>query len=589
PPISTWEILNRNSYWKWLLTLVFSPLIINTIQSQPACISATFCMSSPYYDPYENLFAIDVSLVDFADESAGGIVLEVYYSNTNFIVDETKTEASIYPALDYILGTFSMEFDNSPGRIDVKGAIFPPEDGPTFTTTNNQLLFTIYFSAAVGECADFSFGQTRFFWVYDPGVSYQICSLGIGSGCEPSDVCMAGHSLSGNIESPALDCLDAQNGGIPNNVVEIAEANGMPGFGCSTLTDEYGDYECNVVEDLDYRVEPVNDNDRLCGITELDFDIIHDFILGRHCLDYVWQLLAADVNQNGLVSTLDLVALQNAVLENPVDWPSWTFVPVDQYTEMDPDLCEHDVPSYDRFIDVTNVEDDVTDLDFVGIKMGDVNATCTECEVPLTGGEKVWKRSSPVNILVEKVDKNEYSLSFNVEMVGLDVLMFSLKCESEPQIKYNALQTNTTFKTKYKDGIFYVCYVSLVPDGESFAQESTFLTLEGDFKTFSTGETNYPNSLVSNEYHSQIQIQERLSPLQLVYPNPASRQIVVQLIAGDEDNNERFYLYDLCGKTVLTKNLTKKQSKIDLDLVPGLYYYKIQSYKSESSGKLIIN
>ena len=578
----------RQSYCTWLILLLFSPIMNSTIQAQPPCLAATFCMSAPYYDSFENLYAIDVILSDFEDEVASGIILEVNYSNTDFIIDQEKTKESIYAGLLYILGTYEMEFELDDERIDIKGFHLPSTEGPTFTGSSAQVLFTIYYSAAAGECADFTFGLTRLFWVYDPGVAYQICILDVGSGCEPSDVCMDGYTLSGNIESPVLDCNAAYNGGIPFNVVSIVESNGMPGFGCGTLTDAYGDYDCDVVADLDYRVSPDNDSDRLCGITELDFEIYRDLILQTDCLDYLWQLLAGDINESGSISTLDLVALQDAVLSTPVSWPSWTFIPTDQYNTLDPDLCEVDVPEYDRFIDVIGVDDDVTDLDFVGIKMGDANGTCTECDVPFTGGGEVAFRSSPVEIVMEKTGQNEFSFSFDSDISGLEILMFSIPCTEEPQLTYNAFQQTEHFITKFIDGIFYVSYLNLIEGGESFSGRSPILKMIGNFESTSEASPLIPSGLITEYFHSEILLRQIESSSLLVYPNPASNEIIVYSFSGEDSSPCIFTMYDIYGNLILSKPISMRQTSIALDFIPGLYYYKMQSLYNEVSGKLLI-
>ncbi len=563
-------------------------MLISLAQGQPSCLPASFCMSSPYYDALENLYAIDVRLLDFDYEVASGIVLEVEYSNLDFIIDATKTIESIFPGLQYILGTYEMEFDNAPGRIDVNGVRFPFNDGPILTTDDDQILFTIYYSSSVAECADFTFRSTDISWVYDPGVANQKCELSVGSGCEPSDVCFEGYTLSGNIESPVLDCLGALNGGLPNVDVNISESNGIDGFGCSTLTDSYGDFDCDVVEELDYRVTPKNESDRLCGITELDFVIIRNFILTLTCFDHIWQLLAADINQNGMISSLDLVALQNAVLANPISWPSWTFVPVDQYNGMYPDLCENDVPAYDRYIDVADVTADVSDLDFVGIKMGDVNATCTECDVPLTGEEEILFRSSTEFINAERTDQHHISLSFDNRIEGLEVLLFSIPCSTEQHIQYHAFQSSETLLTKYTEGIFYVSYVSLLPIGESYNPNEPFLILKGNFEVISQGDTQFPNTYVSKEKHASLEIREVHLYEDFVFPNPTRDQLVVKCGNTNLGQINRFYLFDSIGKQVFTTTCIGNETRLDLTQLPGLYFYKIDSQTKESSGKLII-
>lgn len=73
-----------------------------------------------------------------------------------------------------------------------------------------------------------------------------------------------------------------------------------------------------------------------------------------------------------------------------------------------------------------------------------------------------------------------------------------------------------------------------------------------------------------------------------VYPNPFTNQLTLQL-----DNNTadvEFILYDILGKTVISKKINQATTIIDVNVVPGMYFYKITNSNGLfQTGKLLAN
>ena len=90
-------------------------------------------------------------------------------------------------------------------------------------------------------------------------------------------------------------------------------------------------------------------------------------------LDSPYKIIAADVNNSETIDGLDLVELRKLILgiyeELPQNY-SWRFV--------DSDFVFADPVSpfpYDENVDIYNVQNSVNDADFVGVKIGDVDAS----------------------------------------------------------------------------------------------------------------------------------------------------------------------------------------------------------------------
>lgn len=124
----------------------------------------------------------------------------------------------------------------------------------------------------------------------------------------------------------------------------------------------------------DYTLTPAFDGDYLNGVTTWDLAYIKLHILGLQPLDSPYQIIAADANRSGSVTTLDIVDLQKLILRLvdtlPNDNPSWRFVDAD-YQFLDP--ADPLPEAFPEFRNVNNLVTDLTDADFRAIKVGDVN------------------------------------------------------------------------------------------------------------------------------------------------------------------------------------------------------------------------
>lgn len=128
--------------------------------------------------------------------------------------------------------------------------------------------------------------------------------------------------------------------------------------------------------DYDYHLEVKKDGNDLFGISTLDIILIQRHILHLKRFDNPYDILAADVNNSGKISTADLVELRKLILGKidaftKID--SWRFV--NRAFEFDdvenPWNCEES-------IDYNNVSNDMMNSDFVAIKVGDVNGTASD-------------------------------------------------------------------------------------------------------------------------------------------------------------------------------------------------------------------
>lgn len=140
------------------------------------------------------------------------------------------------------------------------------------------------------------------------------------------------------------------------------------------LTDEDGYFEFNNLNENDtLTLRPHYDGPVDQGVTTFDVVMIKLHILQVDILDSPYKLIAADVNNNGTISTIDIVALRKVILGLTEKFPnneSWRFVPLDYEFSNPTNPFQDDFPDYIRYgpLQLSDLQSD-----FYAIKIGDVN------------------------------------------------------------------------------------------------------------------------------------------------------------------------------------------------------------------------
>ncbi|GLR16719.1 T9SS type A sorting domain-containing protein [Portibacter lacus] len=123
-----------------------------------------------------------------------------------------------------------------------------------------------------------------------------------------------------------------------------------------------------------YVMHPSMDVDHLNGVSTIDLVLIQRHILGLGLLDSPYKIVAADINNDGKLTAADLLGLRKTILGIAKGFngnESWRFVDRNyQFIDAVNPLTEKFRESYD----INNLNSDMN-IDFVGVKVGDVNGT----------------------------------------------------------------------------------------------------------------------------------------------------------------------------------------------------------------------
>ncbi len=162
------------------------------------------------------------------------------------------------------------------------------------------------------------------------------------------------------------------------NMLSNAEVSVNDGITAPNMTDDAGTYHFDdMTAGNDFTVSPELTTLPSNGITTYDLVLIRKHVLTDLMLDSPYKIIGADINNNGAVTTADIVELRKLILTTYTDFPSntsWRFVDA-EYEFANPANPFQD--GFPEIYNINNLENDMMTVDFVAIKVGDMNGTAS--------------------------------------------------------------------------------------------------------------------------------------------------------------------------------------------------------------------
>ncbi len=205
-------------------------------------------------------------------------------------------------------------------------------------------------------------------WVLDANGNADFCITTVNiqdniNVCSGDVVDPSGHvALSGRIAT--------ETGGAVSDVsVQITAPDRAP-----YMTSDDGEYIYEQLDgNLDYALIPEKNEAPKNGVSTLDIIKMRKHLLNIERFDSPYKYIAADVDQSGNVSTLDLINTRKLILGLIESFPnneSWRFVPSTYVFQENANPLETDFP---EIAVVPSETTDKSQIDFMAIKVGDVD------------------------------------------------------------------------------------------------------------------------------------------------------------------------------------------------------------------------
>lgn len=374
------------------------------------------------------------------------------------------------------------------------------------------------------------------------------------------------------------------------------------------VSGELGDYSISAHELSDYSVSASMDANQSfnAGVSTLDIILARRHVLNVANLNNPYQLVAADVNQSRSISALDLVQMRKIVLGMDAGiQDSWLFIP----HGIDP-LA--DAFSYSLESDISIFEDDQS-LDFVAIKLGDVNNSWTNSAAGRQSQGHIKFEFQPAFYKNELIEvpvslKDEGSISGFQFSVQWDPTKLEYAGVKNQQLigSFNELHT--------KEGLLAVTWDE--PNGQSIRLQNGLTAFNLLFRAKSEEERiasielnseltealaidNNLNTLSIESHSSDIVFSELVGGgLELLQnsPNPFSQSTVIEFNIPTP-GKARLSIINMLGELIYSHEQEYSpgiyqhswdKSKAIRKISPGVYMYRIESGGEEKVRKMVI-
>ncbi len=374
------------------------------------------------------------------------------------------------------------------------------------------------------------------------------------------------------------------------------------------MTESNGSYAFDVTGSANYTILPEKNINILNGVSTFDLVKITKHILRKEEFTSPYQYIAADVNASGDISTFDIIQLRKLILNLtsafPNDNTSWRFVDAGyEFTTNNPAA-----ESFPEYIEVNNLTGTMPDLDFIAVKVGDVNGSAAASAL-VTAEE----RSKDGAMFVEIVDrqvvagevvevafaakdfKNIEGYQFTLQFDGLELIDFVAGIATEANIGFTLKDrgylttswNNTTVQPNDNTTDLFRLTFKVTTSGSLLS----LLDINSDF----TSSEAYRNDGTLLGVALQSKGSASLYPsfgLQQNTPNPFTNRTMVGFELPTAATVE-LNIIDMHGQVVQTKQgaFAKGHQQIEVqavDLPNGTYYYQLVTPFGVEAKKMIV-
>jgi len=346
----------------------------------------------------------------------------------------------------------------------------------------------------------------------------------------------------------------------------------------------------------------------LCGVSTFDLVQISMHILGVNTFTEPWKQLAADVNNSGSITTLDLIVLRKLILSIETELPaySWRFYD-----------CNYNFTFNTSGVIFDNLPDDCIEYGqrcFRGVKIGDVNGDAdTTCggeepsdDVTVTFNTAVV--GNYLEVLVEPTSFQQISaFQFELDYDPTKLSFGSILAEDLPFVDSDIMHEVAPGKIAFAwydenggskslqagENIMKLRYQILGTGNPGVSINESRIparAYKADGTVFSLslpsgggqGQQAYIPDSEAGASTVKIQVQ----------PNPFKNDLSFQILSDERIEGE-LYIYDNAGRVIFKQRVEvfTGEKTITVEEVQkwaeGMYYYRFQTAQSSLDGKFI--
>ncbi|MFY7963598.1 MAG: T9SS type A sorting domain-containing protein [Chitinophagaceae bacterium] len=384
----------------------------------------------------------------------------------------------------------------------------------------------------------------------------------------------------------------------------------------STLTNSLGRYSFNLIQQRNYTVTPMKNNDQIkaSGVNVLDVLKMQSHILNSALLNSPYKIIAGDVNRDGVISVLDVIMVKRLILGYDTSFSGRLWAFVDSAATFVTPTNPFPYPSSKSYTNITTAQNNQS---FIGVKLGDV----TQDWVPTAGVNKVSNLKNTVKISYDDafVDKEnnvrlkvkvkdfkqlmgmQFTLAFNAdifEFVRIENKQIpfeqNVNLSNQGLLSFIWADASNTAKT-LADGSYI--FDIILNKKQNFEQEDVLVNTENlpaiafnkNFEPIAI--TKLSGTIINKPLTQTSIVKEAMD----VYPNPTKGEVSISINTNIE-KRVSLNLFDVNGKIVYQKpvSLINGNNKFQLNLTKqinlksGIYYLKVSGIDAISMKEILI-
>ncbi|NJN33252.1 MAG: T9SS type A sorting domain-containing protein [Saprospiraceae bacterium] len=358
-----------------------------------------------------------------------------------------------------------------------------------------------------------------------------------------------------------------------------------------------------------YQIKPIRDDKAAAGVTTSDIGLVAQHILEIAPLTSPYQIIAADVDRDGDLSTADLFQMRRVALRLRTNFPnntSWRFVDKN-YVFQNPTF-----PLAEDFPEVINIANmgASAQANFVGIKVGDVNSSVNPSSLTSNGDGVLQTRTNnglTINVLDRELLKDfDYTIDFTVEKMAVRGFQFTLNTEGVEVKKIergtldnltdknfglfdNALTTSWDGNVGHQNTVIFSLKIKAKQNGRL----SQFLSLGSNLTPAESYDQNWQRQRIELRFSDESGAVETPFVLYQNEPNPFREATKIGFHLPTKTNG-KMTVFDATGRTVkgIERAFDKGYNEVILDKsdlgAAGIYYYRLETPTHFATKKMLL-
>lgn len=365
------------------------------------------------------------------------------------------------------------------------------------------------------------------------------------------------------------------------------------------MTNTNGEFTFSLSDD-EYKIQGSRDVEYLNGVTTLDIVLIQKHLLGTKSITDPYRLIAADANNNGKVTASDILQLRKLILGSKptFDNNSWVAISKD-YQFLNPNKAYAEAEKA-RVKTVTVNSVGISNLDFIAVKIGDMNSSANKLEnrsansVNLIVDNKKTLENELVEVPFYANDfKDVYGIQFTMDVSNIDIEDITSGAINVNGSNVHLSNNNLVFSwdnargTSVNDG---EVLFTMTVKSHSNSSLNAIMSLNDNI---ARKEAYVGSDLAVNSVELQFRNDNVVYTLYQNEPNPFTNKTVIGFDLA-KDSEYTVSVYDVTGKVVKTYNGFGNAGYNKLEIsnkeinTSGVLYYRLESGDYTATRKMIM-